>query len=420
MNLNKEKFIEYLDINNESESNSTKLYCFNDDLFINDLISKPLEKNDAQNDAEKIKLFEDIFTPKKFKKSLSSEQVNSVRKPSPKKFKKSLTFSSPSNTHKTLPFYFKNNIEDEKQQISSINFESTSKEIEKNDSSETICISDEEINYSSIYSTPKTSKKSPDIVNEIIENPVDLNTPKLIHKRITELSKTLPRKIDENCSSTPDNVVIKTRNITPMPNYDRMNTPTIAGELEKVGVKNLKRHRGVQILKHIYYTTHPVVENGSGQNDDSDDGDYRSVKRRKSECDFNNVVNEDLTVLSQNGLDKKCDGVECNEGDGEIEIVGDIPESNELIFERKPSKKIYSCALPLHIAWFNFLTSNPEIKENVLLYVPLQLEVLYEMMKQEGFKYHIQDLLTFLDKKCITIRTNPQGGQKQHPRKNKD
>lgn len=66
----------------------------------------------------------------------------------------------------------------------------------------------------------------------------------------------------------------------------------------------------------------------------------------------------------------------------------ELPEN--LIFERKQSAKIHSCRLPLQIAFYNLLSCNPDIKEKILLYEPLQLEELYMMLKNQGFKYHIK------------------------------
>jgi hypothetical protein len=42
--------------------------------------------------------------------------------------------------------------------------------------------------------------------------------------------------------------------------------------------------------------------------------------------------------------------------------------------------------------------SNPKIRENILLYEPLQLEVLHSMLKDQGFKFNIQvSLRVFLE-----------------------
>lgn len=63
---------------------------------------------------------------------------------------------------------------------------------------------------------------------------------------------------------------------------------------------------------------------------------------------------------------------------------------DDLIFERKFSVRIASCRIPLQIVWHNFLAENPEIEKNILVYEPVQLEVLHKMLKEQGFKFHIQ------------------------------
>lgn len=63
----------------------------------------------------------------------------------------------------------------------------------------------------------------------------------------------------------------------------------------------------------------------------------------------------------------------------------------EFIFEKKRSKKIVSCAVPLQIIWYNFLSCNPEVHKSILLYEPLHLEVVYTMLReQSGCKFKIE------------------------------
>nr|XP_023017706.1 structure-specific endonuclease subunit SLX4 isoform X2 [Leptinotarsa decemlineata] len=171
--------------------------------------------------------------------------------------------------------------------------------------------------------------------------------------------------------STPDNnLFIKTTDVTPMINYDQMDTPSIRRELDKFGFKPLKRPRAIKLLKYIYETTHPMVSSSELSSPEEEE-DGRTVKRRKS------------IHFGEHFLD----------GEG-------------LIFERKISSKIVSCRIPLQIVWYNFLSENPQLEDNILLYEPIQLEVVQSMLKeQSGCKFHIEDLITFLDKKCITFRT---------------
>ncbi|KAK9885888.1 hypothetical protein WA026_013763 [Henosepilachna vigintioctopunctata] len=188
---------------------------------------------------------------------------------------------------------------------------------------------------------------------------------------------------------TPKNeFIVKTQNITPMINYNQLDTPSIVKELSKFGLKPLKRKRGVNLLKHIYEATHPIVES----NRENSDADKKILKKWKNSKGEN--VSQNSESISDNQF-QKCHLIEPWE-----ETISE----SDLIFERQRSSKIPGCRIPLQIVWHNFLVQNPEIRENILLYEPLQVNVISSMLKEEGFKFHIQDLITFLDQKCITIK----------------
>ncbi|RZB40783.1 structure-specific endonuclease subunit SLX4, partial [Asbolus verrucosus] len=187
-------------------------------------------------------------------------------------------------------------------------------------------------------------------VSPIREPSSTSNVPKKRQQKTALEATQTPNKANTTLNG---NFLIKTKNITPMANYDEMDTPKIVKELDKFGLKPLKRQRGVKLLKYIYESTHPLVND--------DEGEERVAKKRRT-------------------------GSLHFEG-----VVGDI-EEDEWIFERTQSKRIASCRVPLHIVWHNFVVSNPKVRENILLYEPLQLEVLHSMLKEQ-------------DKKCITIRT---------------
>ncbi|XP_044265535.1 uncharacterized protein LOC123011896 [Tribolium madens] len=182
------------------------------------------------------------------------------------------------------------------------------------------------------------------------------------NKKSVELEDSFTER-QEMETPNKSSIIVKTENVTPMANYDEMNTPQVCKELDKFGLKPLKRSKGAKLLKYIYEATHPIVK----------DEDGKVVKKRRT-----------------------------NQFE---DIISDVGEEEELIFERTQSKRILSCRLPLHIAWHNLVMSNPKIREDILLYEPLQLEDVHLMLKEQGYKYNIKDLLTFLDKKCITIRT---------------
>ncbi|KAJ8925309.1 hypothetical protein NQ315_009139 [Exocentrus adspersus] len=211
---------------------------------------------------------------------------------------------------------------------------------------------------------------------------------------------------DQKCfPGTPNNnFIIKTTDITPFTNYDEMDTPKIRKELQKFGLKPLKRQRGVKLLKYLYECTHPLMGPDETEEHSSDEDNERVIKKKKS-CD----------VKWSNGADCPITQFDSKYDQDNIEIIGDDVLKNEnldeLIFERKYSVKILSCRIPLQLIWHNFLSQNRQIKEDILLYEPLQLEVVHGMLKEQtGCKFHIQDLLKFFDRKCIAIRT-AQGGK---------
>lgn len=150
-------------------------------------------------------------------------------------------------------------------------------------------IDDEELNYSCHFNTPLKSHYTPNLENHI-KVPTKQNSP--------------PPQSREKVN-TPDNYIIKTRNVTPMPDFDSMTTPVINKELEKVGVKALKRARGAQLLKYIYESTHPLID---GVNVQESDDEGQIIKRRKRS---HVIITDD------------CDTRIKMEDSGRIEILGD-------------------------------------------------------------------------------------------------
>ncbi|XP_066257424.1 structure-specific endonuclease subunit SLX4 [Euwallacea similis] len=268
-------------------------------------------------------------------------------------------------------------------------------------------IEDEELNYSCYFTRSSPARRYKENESDLDDDEIYAVSEKMEESAIRNeptLPSNSPQKI--KVINTPENYIIKTRNITPIPDFDSMTTPLIHKELHKVGVKPLKRDRGTKLLKYIYESTHPVVDSVDFVEKCGSDDEGKVIKRRKrahgtvqktkSVCDIEN--SQEASAISNMEVIYS-----------EADIIGDrllIDEKYEdLVFERQ-SSKIPSCPVPLQIIWYNFLCCNADIKEKVLLYEPLQLETLHSMLKGMGFKFHIQDLLNFLDKKCITVRTD--------------
>lgn len=78
---------------------------------------------------------------------------------------------------------------------------------------------------------------------------------------------------------------IKTRDVTPEPDYDRMTSPEIVKELKKIGVKALKRNRGIQFLKYIYECTHPIAGSEEAKKFCKIGKEARSKRRKRKASD---------------------------------------------------------------------------------------------------------------------------------------
>ncbi|XP_019755036.1 uncharacterized protein LOC109533955 isoform X1 [Dendroctonus ponderosae] len=195
-------------------------------------------------------------------------------------------------------------------------------------------------------------------------------------------------------SITPTNFIIKTRNVTPMPHYDTLTNSEVQNRLKQFGIKTLTRTKGIKLLKYIYESTHPLVETVDVREENATEMESPGIKRRKK-THTDNPGTSDFP---------------CEEEPNLIEIVGDSLLENErlddLIFERTKSVTVKSCQVPLQIVWHNFLCCNPTMREQILLYRPLILNTIHQMLKSLGFKFNKQDLLTFLDRKCISVRCN--------------
>lgn len=213
-----------------------------------------------------------------------------------------------------------------------------------------------------------------------------------LEEAAAEKNETQPQKqntIETPEAATPkDGVMMKTKNITPMLNYENMDTPHIIKELDKYGLKPLKRRRGVQLLKYIYETTHPIV--GDEEKISSDEEEKRSPKKRRSEGNCKRKLLSNEITIEGDALLKRYAVVSIFNCFAILLSFSFSETEADLIFERKRSTKIHSCSLPLHIAFHNLLCSQPELKRKILLYEPIHLQIFYDLLKEQGHKYHIQ------------------------------
>ncbi|XP_068624088.1 structure-specific endonuclease subunit SLX4 [Battus philenor] len=204
---------------------------------------------------------------------------------------------------------------------------------------------------------------------------------------------------------THSEYVIKTGNVTPMLDYTNMSSPERNKELEKYGLKPFKRKRAIQLLTHLYNQTHPIVESCSS--------DHIITKKFKP--------NSYRIPLTENVSPRKARDVIIKDVDLKNNTYKDIREvpdikhleckSDDWVFPKKEKAKVHTCRLPLHIAFYNYVTCRRDLHNAILKYEPINIDVIHKDLISYGHRYNPKDLLKFMDKKCITVKTVDNNGR---------
>lgn len=200
-------------------------------------------------------------------------------------------------------------------------------------------------------------------------------------EKFEDLAKDAP-------SSQPVEIEIELDSVSPRPDYDGMESPLLHRELFKYGMKQLKRSKAVQFLNFIYDQTHPSVE---------------VVDVDECDCGGDDGESEDAGVSDVDDVRPPRKG----DSSGPSEIDGE-----DYILPSKPRKKTFWCAVPLHIAFHNMVNEKPEIRRQMLRYEPIDLDAIFSHLKEIGLRYESNDLISFLDKRCITFRTVQGSGSR--------
>ncbi|XP_062552925.1 structure-specific endonuclease subunit SLX4 [Armigeres subalbatus] len=191
------------------------------------------------------------------------------------------------------------------------------------------------------------------------------------------------KELTKDHAPPPVKVEIRLNNVSPRPDYEGMASPLLHRELFKFGLKQATRKRAVQILNNIYDALHPFVEIAVEDECDSD----CELKSGDSNC-------TEVSVPRRR--------------DGNVPEI----EGEEYILPSRPRKKTFWCAVPLHIAFHNMISEDPGLRRQLLRYQPIELDAIYSHMKEIGLRYESNDLIAFLDKRCITFRTAQGSGSR--------
>ncbi|CAH1641775.1 unnamed protein product [Spodoptera littoralis] len=229
--------------------------------------------------------------------------------------------------------------------------------------------------------------------------------------------------------------VIKTCDVTPMSDYTSMSTPERNKELDKYGLKPFKRKRAIKILTHLYNQMHPTVQQLVDEDQPSCKKprltltqDSSPKELAKSPSKSTQIRPKSSPLKIQNGLahsshtnsselernrcisptsnDQKSSEVCAYEVSSELAIVKATDCSpDDWVFQKREKAKVHSCRVPLHIAFHNYVLSRRSLREAILRYEPVNIDVIHRDLVGYGHRYDPKELLKFLDKRCITVKT---------------
>ncbi|XP_064482072.1 structure-specific endonuclease subunit SLX4-like isoform X2 [Ornithodoros turicata] len=175
--------------------------------------------------------------------------------------------------------------------------------------------------------------------------------------------------------------------VTPLPDYDAMQTPELKGQLQKFGVRAFPRKKAVNILRHIYEETHPYVD--------------QTPRRPASHS----------SSASQPNVSSRADSGEPSQSSG----AGDnYPESRsssssgtdfgELETQADCEESDGHSEVDAHSKMKEFVRTNHQLYQRILSYEPIELRTLHADMKAAKIKVSLKVLMDFLDQQCITFR----------------
>ncbi|KAK2717643.1 hypothetical protein QYM36_006422 [Artemia franciscana] len=174
--------------------------------------------------------------------------------------------------------------------------------------------------------------------------------------------------------------------VTPKPAYETMVTPELKRELDRFGIKPLKRKNAVKILNHIYDETHPFVSDS-----DPEDQELSPIKSQPS----NKNRERNSSKSRQMNL---CDSsTEQTDSDSEVIMIEQEPNTEE---ERLPP----SSQLTQSDRLKQFILEQTDIHRKVVLYEPVWLSEIHQKIKEAGIKCSQEKLMDWLDDEGITFR----------------
>ncbi|KAG5674764.1 hypothetical protein PVAND_004714 [Polypedilum vanderplanki] len=192
--------------------------------------------------------------------------------------------------------------------------------------------------------------------------------------------------------------IIDTESYFDEPHYSSMTPVELKKELYKFGIRTLPVKKAVELLTHIYDQTHPIIRVKASEEVDMNDS--------RAEMNYTDFVSNI--------------GIQSSEENFVFQLDSNgIVDGEEYILPKTKKSKVPTCALPLHIAFYNMVRSNEKYPKFILEFRPLDLDEIYRHFRKFNLSYQLSDIISFLDKRCITFKTKEQSYSKRHQKKKK-
>ncbi|XP_076667757.1 uncharacterized protein LOC143368676 isoform X3 [Andrena cerasifolii] len=170
-------------------------------------------------------------------------------------------------------------------------------------------------------------------------------------------------------------------NVTPPPDYDGMKSPELHVTLNKYGLKLQTRNRAVKLLTYIYNELHPTL------------------------CTTPKSVESEFAIISSEDEEPPTKRISYRKDEDELP-----PSQASTVTTQSPvnviNEKIPDNMLNIKDAFLKLIKVKKELYNNILAYNPLCIESVHSMLKEEGLKCKMNEVMDFLDEQCITFYFN--------------
>lgn len=234
-----------------------------------------------------------------------------------------------------------------------------------------------------------------------------------------------------------------TEKVTPMPDYSAMEGTILKQHLAKYGLKrSLAKSKAKKILKHIYEELHPIFNTETGKivkylpeekpkpqpKKRTKNNKAKPVTPQKSPriiLETPEKNSEDVLKTPEKGVRKILETPEKSDKANSDDSVDSMNKSTD--YDSDGSEYDYSKEqltqtssankIDLPTAFNEYIQNNQEYHRKILLYEPIWIEELQNLLLLNfNKKFKLSDLMDFLDKQCITFRSEAQ--KKNNQRRN--